>query len=129
MTPACTLDSWAVLHLLQGGANASIVEESLETAFMSWINVGEVSYIVRRRHGDKEAEAVVGDLRRTLSRRLLLPDESLVLAAAQIKAGWPLAYADAFAAATAMATNTTLLTGDPELLVPDRTWRALDLRN
>jgi ribonuclease VapC len=63
-----------------------------------------------------------------LGGRLLPPDEGLVLAAAKIKASWPMAYADAFAVATAASTGTTLLTGDPELLAPHRTWLAHDLR-
>lgn len=38
-----------------------------------------------------------------------------VMAAARIKAKHPLAYADAFAVATAAAHGAVLLTGDPEL--------------
>jgi predicted nucleic acid-binding protein len=37
------------------------------------------------------------------------------MAAARIKARHPLAYADAFAVATAAAHNAVLLTGDPEI--------------
>jgi hypothetical protein len=40
-----------------------------------------------------------------------------------------LAYADAFAIATALAHRATLLTGDPEILDDgDRTWPVEDLR-
>ena len=39
-----------------------------------------------------------------------------------------MAYADAFAAATAIAHDATLWTGDPELLVADSAWLWRDLR-
>ena len=38
-----------------------------------------------------------------------------VLAAARIKAGYPISYADAFAVASAQREKATLVTGDPEL--------------
>lgn len=38
----------------------------------------------------------------------------LALTAARIKAGYPIAYPDAFAAALAQQTEATLVTGDPE---------------
>ncbi len=41
----------------------------------------------------------------------------LALTAAHIKAEYPLAYADAFAAALAMNKDATLVTGDPEFMV------------
>lgn len=37
-----------------------------------------------------------------------------MLAAAHIKAQYPIAYADAFAVAAARSRNATVLTGDPE---------------
>ncbi len=39
-----------------------------------------------------------------------------------------LAYADAFAVATAMAHGAQLLTGDPEILDGDPDWLIVDLR-
>ena len=123
------LDSWAVLRLLEGTEPAAgRVEQILTDArpVMSWINLGEVFYIVRRDQGDSEAHGVVRDLR--LSLDLDLPTEPRVLAAATIKADHPMAYADAFAAATATAHEATLLTGDPELLLEGAPWRWEDLR-
>ena len=38
-----------------------------------------------------------------------------VFAAARLKAGFKMSFADAFAAATAMGLNAALVTGDPEL--------------
>lgn len=56
-----------------------------------------------------------------------LPDERLVIDAARIKADHTMAYADAFAAALAVAYDATLWTRDPELLVVGAPWRWRDL--
>jgi len=68
----------------------------------------------------------VRDVRASL--RVELPTEATVGQAAAIKAAYPLSYTDAFAAATAIAHDGVLWTGDPELLVADAPWRSLDLR-
>jgi predicted nucleic acid-binding protein len=123
------LDSWAILRWLEGEEPAaSRVDRSLETRpVMSWINLGEVFYVVHRATGADRARSVVGDLRHRLL--LDLPTEARVLEAASIKATHPLAYADAFALATAMAHDASLLTGDPEILDDgDPTWPLVDLR-
>ena len=124
------LDSWAVLRLLEGTEpSASRVQAELDgddDPVMSWINMGEVFYVVRRMHGDDAAASVVRDLRPRL--HLDLPDEARVLEAATIKAEHAMAYADAFAAATALAHDATLLTGDPELLLSSASWAYEDLR-
>lgn len=124
------LDSWAILRWLEGEEPAAgRVERSLETGpVMSWINLGEVFYVVHRAAGADRARAVVGDLRHRLS--LDLPTETRVLEAAAIKARHALAYADAFAVATALSHRASLLTGDPEILDDgDPTWPVVDLRS
>lgn len=124
------LDSWAILRWLEGEEPAAgRVEQSLETRpVMSWINLGEVVSVVQRATGTDRARAVVGDLRHRLS--LDLPTESRVLEAAAIKARHSLAYADAFAIATALSHRASLLTGDPEILDGgDPTWPTVDLRS
>jgi predicted nucleic acid-binding protein len=93
---------------------------------MSWINLGEVAYIVERLTGVDRAERVVRQLRHQLT--LDLPTETRVLEAARIKAGYRMAFADAFAVATAMAHGASVLTGDPEILDADGPWRSVDLR-
>jgi predicted nucleic acid-binding protein len=92
---------------------------------MSWINLGEVSYIAERRTGHERARRLVRELRRSLT--LDLPTEARVLEAAHLKAEYPMAYADAFAVAKAIA-HATLLTGDPEILTGDAGWPVEDLR-
>ncbi len=123
------LDSWAVYRfLIDDGATAEQVAVLLDTErpVMSWINLGEVFYVLRRQYGDDEAASAVRDMRREIACEL--PDDARILEAARIKADHRLSYADAFAAATAIAHDAQLWTGDPELLVDDAPWRWLDLR-
>lgn len=122
------LDSWAILSWLDGEEPAaSRVEEVLASRpLMNWVNLGEVFYILMRRAGEKEAERVVRSLRLRI-----VPDEASVervLAAARIKAQYPMALGDAFAISTALAHRAVLLTGDPEILSIDGPWAAEDLR-
>ncbi len=123
------LDSWAVLRFLEDTEPAaSLVDGLLHAArpLMSWINLGEVHYVIRRTRGETVAGETTRDLREALDVRL--PDERLVLHAAHLKADHPMAYADAFAAALAITESATLWTGDPELLIPSAPWMWRDLR-
>jgi predicted nucleic acid-binding protein len=123
------LDSWAVLDFLADREPAAPAVARLlerERPFMSWVNLGEVYYIVHRRHGEDAASDAIDDLRPLL--RPELPGEDRVLDAARLKADHRMSYADAFAAATAMAYDADLWTGDPELLVRGAPWRWRDLR-
>lgn len=123
------LDSWAVLRLLENSEPAaSLVDELLESTrpLMSWINLGEVYYVLRRSQGEAAATDTTRDLREVIDVRL--PDERQVLDAARVKADHPMAYADAFAAALAITESATLWTGDPELLIASSPWRWRDLR-
>lgn len=123
------LDSWAVLRYLEDSEPAAgLVSEVLAASppMMSWINLGEVHYILRRSHGEDAATETIRDLRDVIDVRL--PDEGVVIQAARIKADHPMAYADAFGAALAIAEAATLWTGDPELLVAGAPWDWKDLR-
>jgi ribonuclease VapC len=124
------LDSWAVVRFLENAQPAADLVAALldeQRPLMSWINLGEVHYVVRRAHGEDAAIETVRDLRDVLDVRL--PDERAVLDAARIKADHPLAFADAFGAALAIAERATLWTGDPELLVAGSPWHWRDLRD
>ncbi len=121
------LDSWAVLRWLEGVEPAARrVEEVLATRpLMSWINLGEVYCIVRRHGGGAMADEVLATVR-----SWVLVDEvssARVLEAARIRAD-PMAYADAFAVATASVHDAVLLTGDPEILEAGGGWSVEDLR-
>ena len=78
------------------------------------VNLGEVYYTMRRRHGPERAD----ELHRFL---LALPWEvipatnELVWAAARLKGTHLISYADAFALACAQQRDASLVTGDPEL--------------
>lgn len=126
MTPC--LDSWAVLRWLEGAQPASDRVEDLlrDRPIMSWINLGEVSYVVARAAGKERAADVVGELRVRL--RLDEASPQRVLEAAAVKAVHRMAYADAFAVATALAHDAVLLTGDPEILDAPGHWTTEDLR-
>ena len=123
------LDSWAVMRYLEDtGTAAARVAKLLDEQrpLMSWINLGEVYYVLRRRRGEREAADTVRDLRLAVDVRL--PDERLVIDAAGIKADHSMSYADAFAAAFAITNDAVLWTGDPELLVARAPWKWKDLR-
>ena len=123
------VDSWAILRYLEdSGPAADAVAALFETErpVMSWINLGEVFYVLHRVHGERAAAETVRDLRDVVTADL--PVVSRVLDAARIKAEHRLAYADAFAAATAVVLHAELWTGDPELLVDGAPWRWRDLR-
>ncbi len=70
-------------------------------------------YTVHRVAGAAEAESTLALLRPMLT--LDAVNVERVLAAARVKALYPLAYGDAFAVATATAHGAILLTGDPWL--------------
>jgi len=123
------LDAWAVLRWLTGvEPAASRVDLALAgRPVMSWINLGEVSYIIDRKEGELRAREVLRELRQGLN--LDLPTEARIRQAALIKARHPISYAGAFALATAVAHNANLLTGDPGILDRgDPSWVTEDLR-
>jgi predicted nucleic acid-binding protein len=123
------LDSWAVLGYLQDTSPAAEAVAALlqtERPLISWINLGEVFQLVRRAAGEDAATSTVRDLRNVVTAER--PDERSVLQAGRIKSEFPLAFADAFAAATAQAHNAELWTGDPALLVQGAPWTWRDLR-
>lgn len=123
------LDSWAVLRFLEDAEPAATRVAALledERPVMSWIDLGEGHYVLRRAHGEGHAIEPVRDLRDVIDVRL--PDERRVLDAARLKADHPMASADAFGAALAILEDATLWTGDPELLVDGSPWRWRDLR-
>jgi len=114
------LDSHALLAYFEGEASGALVRALIRDAeqrrtrlYVSLINWGEVFYIVRREKGELAAHEVIARLD-VLPIVLRSVDRQLVLAAATLKAAHPIAYADAFAAATANLLNVPVVTGDPE---------------
>jgi predicted nucleic acid-binding protein len=121
------LDSWAIMRLLDGTEPAaSRVQAIIDSgeAVMSWINLGEVLYVLKRARGAEVAEQTIRDIESVV--RAMLPDRALVIDAAAIKSANRMSYADAFAAATAVQLGAPLWTGDPELLVAGAPWHPYD---
>jgi predicted nucleic acid-binding protein len=116
------LDSWAILEWISGrppasdlvGALLSEAEEGRVKLLMSAINVGEVYYFLRKHHSEALAD-FWRESSRTLPVTIEVPTAEDIWNAALLKARFPIAYADAFAAALAQKYNCPLLTGDPEL--------------
>ncbi|MGZ5325929.1 MAG: PIN domain-containing protein [Solirubrobacterales bacterium] len=119
------LDAWAVIALLNDEPGAGVVEATVdgERTVASWINLGEAIYNLGREEHLEEAISSVVVLAASLETEDA--DESLVIAAARLKATERLSYADAFAVATAERHSARLLTGDPEIISLDR--RGLEL--
>jgi predicted nucleic acid-binding protein len=122
MPDSKVFDSWALLAWLLDQPAAAYVDALLQQAdqgddlqlVMSWVNVGEVYYMARRKLDAAKAEEFLKRLP-SLPIRLVLPTEEDILAAAKLKAGRRISYADGFAAALSQRAGAALVTGDPEL--------------
>jgi ribonuclease VapC len=122
-SPVFVLDACALLRVAQAETGMDAVVERLRAAqrgecrlLLHQINLGEVVYRIGKVHGWAVAE-------RKRSEIGLLPIEvvkfsdTLFWDAVRLKAAYAISYADAFAAALAMAHEATLLTVDPEFEV------------
>jgi ribonuclease VapC len=114
------LDSFALLAYFEDEAGAERVQRILAQAekgraslAMSLINWGEVLYALQRSRGETGRNAAVSVIDQ-LPISLIAPDRAQTVAAAGLKARHPIAYADCFAAALAIARKARLVTGDPE---------------
>ena len=86
---------------------------------MSAINVGEVYYFLMKHHSQDLAESWQ-ESSRTLPSTFEVPNAEDIWSAASLKGKFPIAYADAFAAALAQKYNCPLVTGDPEFRQVDQ---------
>ena len=117
------LDAFAWLAWLQDEPGAAAVQHCLDEAerghaecVTSIINLGEAYYRLIRVQRRNEAESLWRmALRRTLPVAVKEATRRRVRRAAELKANHAIAYADAFAVATALEFRATLLTGDPEI--------------
>jgi predicted nucleic acid-binding protein len=120
------LDTFAVLCYLRAEEGADLVGSLLADGrtgkarlLMSWINLGEVYYIIKRQGGLEQASAAI-EMIKNWPVRLVVPASTDILAAGDIKAKYPLSYADAFAVALAQTKQSELVTGDPEFAKPEQ---------
>lgn len=120
MNETFVLDSFAVLALLGREPGSQEVADLLRKAqeektrvLVTWVNAGEVAYIVERRWGTERLYTALAVMEAT-ALEIVSVERELALMAAHIKAEHAIAYADAFAAALAQQCAATLVTGDPE---------------
>jgi uncharacterized protein len=117
------LDAFAWLAWVQDEPGAAEVQRCLEDAeqgqadcVTSIINLGEAFYGLVRVNRREQAESL---WRMALRRRLPVfvkeATQRRVRRAAELKSNHAIAYADAFAVATALEFEATLVTGDPEI--------------
>lgn len=120
MKKKSVLDSFAILAWLQNEPGADHIEALLTQAqrqksflLLNVINLGEVYYRTARQHSHRLAQTIIRQLE-SVPIRLYPCDYDLAIEAAKIKADFPMAYADAFAVATALKEHAVIITGDPE---------------
>jgi predicted nucleic acid-binding protein len=85
---------------------------------MSWVNIGEVIYMLVRKHSQQASEDFLTALP-SLPIRLVLPSADSFARAASIKSKSRLSYADAFAVDLAIQQQGGIVTGDPEIAALD----------
>jgi predicted nucleic acid-binding protein len=120
MSPAHLFDSHALLAFFQREAGAEVVarifHDSLQrrtARFLCVMNLGEIIYLTKRRFGEEKKLEILGHIHQ-LGIRVLPVPESLVYQAAELKAEYPISFADCFALACAVNHSAILVTGDPE---------------
>jgi ribonuclease VapC len=121
VTPAGYLfDSHALLAFFQREEGAEVVSGILRKAIKEDIsrlicimNVGEIVYLTKRRFGDEKKLEILGRMNQLGFRALPVPN-ALVFHAAELKAQYPISFADCFALACAIEESAVLVTGDPE---------------
>jgi len=123
------LDSWAVLSVAKRQAGAETTRQAIERggAVISWINLGEVYFVLARELGPERAQTTVDAT--MLDARAEVPDGRMVLEAAKVKARASLSYADAFCVMTGKRHEIPVLTGDPEIVALRGEIEVVDLRS
>jgi predicted nucleic acid-binding protein len=81
---------------------------------MNEINMGEVYYIISRNRSPHDAEYFLSNIAPLLPIRTVSSSFPLVIDAARIKSCYPISFADACAAATAIKEGAAVVTGDRE---------------
>lgn len=114
------LDSFALLRFIQKEPGNEPVKAILDDAMsgkarvmLNVINMGEIIYTVQRRFGQQAKLDVVKSIS-LLEIKILPAPNDLVYRAAELKAQFPMAYADTFVVASALEHGATVVTGDPE---------------
>ena len=114
------LDTSALLAFQLDEAGSDIVEELLSlgqkqktilfTSFVTWT---EIYYITAQKLGKERALETLAQLK-TLPLERTDPDEEQIVLAGDLKADYPISFADAYVAATAIQREAILIHKDPE---------------
>lgn len=120
MTSKYLFDSHALLAFFQKEKGAEIVAKILRKALkqrldrlICVINLGEIIYMTKRQFGNNKKLEILSRVYQ-LGLEVLPAPEPLVFKAAELKAEYPISYADCFAVACAQEHSAILVTGDPE---------------
>ena len=120
MTSRYLFDSHALLAFFQEEKGTEVVAKILRRALkqrldrlICVINLGEIIYMTKRRFGDNKKVEILGRVHQ-LGFKILPAPEALVYKTAELKADYPISYADCFALACALEQSAILVTGDPE---------------
>jgi Predicted nucleic acid-binding protein, contains PIN domain len=116
------LDSWILLAWLKRQPPGSeIMRDLWRKAYAGHIrlvlhcmNLGEVFYLTAKLKNLDAAEMLLQRLQ-GMPVDVMSVSDSMVLAAARLKAQYRISYADAFAVVTAIQIGAELVTGDPEI--------------
>ena len=113
-------DSFAIVSFLKGEPGSDTVKDYLlkvqskhVAGYISAVNLCEVYYIAARERGYEQAQMLATSLR-DWGLNVVPADEDMAKRAGWLKAQYPMALADAFAAATSEEIGACLLTGDSE---------------
>jgi len=120
MTSRYLFDSHALLAFFQKEKGSEVVAKTLQKTkkqnterLICVINLGEIIYMTKKRFGEEKKVEVLGRVHQLDFKILPIPNY-LVYKAAELKAQYPIAYADCFALVCALEYSAVLVTGDPE---------------
>lgn len=120
MDSAYVLDSYALIAHFEDEPGGEKVRRILRAAqeektrlYLSVINLGEIYYNTVRERGVEQADETMFMIEQ-LPISVIDADTALTLEAARLKARYPIAYADCFAAALGILKKAKVVTGDPE---------------
>jgi ribonuclease VapC len=113
-------DSHALLAFFQNERGAQKVLKFLKETrnnhiepLICVINLAEILYMTKRRFGNSKKIEILGRVHQ-LSFDIIPATNDLVFEAAEIKADYPISYADCFAVASALDQSAEIVTGDPD---------------
>ena len=111
------LDSFALLAYLKGENGYEKVKKFLSGSnplLMNDINIGETFYILAKERGLDKAEYFLNIILPSLPISPVSNTLQDVIQAANLKARYPISFADCFVIATAIKEKATIITGDPD---------------